>query len=239
MSAESNVKTPNKFTLSQLILNCIASSIIFPGAILLLAGDWRWVEGWLFSLWFVAMLLSNIIYLYRNDPDLLAERSKMPGGDNQKSWDKILLSLIYVVAIVWLVILPLDAKRFGWSPEFPVWLKVIGGIALLPALYFIFRATAENTFLSTRVRIQSERKQRVISTGVYGIVRHPLYLGCMLMMLGAPLLVGSLWGLIITVLGMGILVGRIVGEEKMLNEELEGYPEYKTQVKYRLIPFIW
>src|SRR6185295_16892632 len=121
----------------------------------------------------------------------LAERSQRPGSANQKGWDKYVLSLVYVIALIWLAVLPLDAHRFGWSPAFPVWLKVVGGIALIPALYFIFRATAENTFLSTLVRIQSERKQHVISTGVYSFVRHPLYLGCALMMFGAPLLVGS------------------------------------------------
>ncbi len=111
--------------------------------------------------------------------------------------------------------------------------------AVVPALYLIFRATTDNTFLSARVRIQTERKQHVISTGVYGFVRHPLYLGCLLLMGGAPLLVGSVWGLIITLIGLVALIGRIVGEEKMLIDELEGYTEYKTKVRYRLIPFIW
>jgi len=77
---------------------------------------------------------------------------------------------------------------------FPVLLKVLGGVALLPSLYLIYRATVENTFLSTLVRIQADRKQQVISTGVYGFVRHPLYLGCLLMLIGAPLLLGSIYG---------------------------------------------
>ena len=89
------------------------------------------------------------------------------------------------------------------------------------------------------VRIQSERKQRVITTGVYGFVRHPLYLGCMLLMFGAPLLVGSVYSLIISFIGSPVLMGRIVGEEKMLVEELEGYEEYRKEVKYRLILFVW
>jgi protein-S-isoprenylcysteine O-methyltransferase Ste14 len=120
-----------------------------------------------------------------------------------------------------------------------VWLKVLGGVALLPALYLIERATIENTYLSTLVRIQSERKQHVISTGVYSIVRHPLYLGCLLMMLGAPLLMGSIYGLIISLIGLVVLAGRIIGEEKMLTDELEGYEAYKQKVRYRLIPFVW
>jgi protein-S-isoprenylcysteine O-methyltransferase Ste14 len=239
MTNEINLTATNKYTLGQVIITCIVTGIFFPAVILLLAGDLGWVEGWIFGLWFDVMCLSSIIYMYRNDPALLAERSKRPGGDNQKRWDVFLLTLIYLIALVWLAIMPLDARRFGWSPAFPVWLKVLGGVALLPALFFIYRATAENTFLSTRVRIQDERKQHVISTGVYGLVRHPLYLGCALMMVGAPLLLGSIWGLIITVVTLPILIVRIMGEEKMLADELEGYNEYKTKVKYRLIPFVW
>jgi protein-S-isoprenylcysteine O-methyltransferase Ste14 len=197
------------------------------------------VEGWIFGLWFDAMMLSIMIYTYLYDPALLAERSTLPGTGNQKRWDKYVMTLILLIAVLWLVILPLDARRFGWSPAFPVWLKVLGGVALLPALFLIFRATVENTFLSARVRIQAERKQHVISTGVYGFVRHPLYLGCLLLMIGAPLLLGSVWGLIISVAGLVLLIIRIVGEEKMLSDELEGYDEYKTKVKYRLVPFVW
>jgi protein-S-isoprenylcysteine O-methyltransferase Ste14 len=239
MTTETNVKPTNKYTLTQLIVSCIMTAIFFPGLILLLGGDLGWVEGWLFGLWFAAMVLSSTIYLYFYDPALLAERSRAPGSGNQKRWDAYLLTAIYIIALIWLVILPLDARRFGWSPAFPLWLKVVGGVMLIPALYFIFRATVENTFMSTLVRIQSDRKQHVISTGVYGFVRHPLYFGCLLMMVGGPLLVGSGWGLIITAGALVLLVARIMGEEKMLVNELEGYDEYKTKVKYRLVPFVW
>lgn len=222
-----------------LIVNVVMSALFFPSLILFLAGNWRWVEGWLFALWFVAMLEFNIIYLYWKDPALLAERTKAPGTGNQQSWDKYLMVAILVIALLWLVVLPLDAERFHWSPSFPLWLKILGGVALLPAWYLIERTTMENTFLSAQVRIQGERQQQVITTGVYGLVRHPLYLGCALMMLGAPLLVGSVYGLLISALGLLLLVGRIVGEERMLLEELDGYAAYRQKVKYRLIPFVW
>ena len=232
--------TENKqITLGRFIVTALMTSLFFPAVIMLASGNWRWLEGWLFSLWFDAMVLSTLIYMYRHDPALLAERAKAPGSDNQKPWDKYLLSLVYLLAMAWLILMPLDASRFGWSPAFPVWVKVVGGVLLLPALYLIYRATVENTFLSTRVRIQDERKQQVISTGVYGFVRHPLYLGCFLMLIGAPLLVGSIYGLILSLVAVVTLVVRIIGEEKMLINELEGYEEYKKKVTYRLIPFIW
>lgn len=222
-----------------LIVNVVMSALFFPSLILFLAGNWRWVEGWLFALWFVAMLEFNIIYLYWKDPALLAERTKAPGTGNQQSWDKYLMVAILAIALLWLVVLPLDAERFHWSPSFPLWLKILGGVALLPAWYLIERTTMENTFLSAQVRIQGERQQQVITTGVYGLVRHPLCLGCALMMLGAPLLVGSVYGLLISALGLLLLVGRIMGEERMLLEELDGYAAYRQKVKYRLIPFVW
>jgi protein-S-isoprenylcysteine O-methyltransferase Ste14 len=228
-----------KMSAGKYFFSLIITILFFPSMIMLLAGDFFWLEGWIFSIWFDAMVISNMVYLYRNDPALLEERSKAPGSDNQKTWDKYLLTLIYLMAILWFILLPLDAKRFGWSPDFPVLLKILGGVALLPALYLIYKATAENTYLSTLVRIQKDRKQQVISTGVYSFVRHPLYLGCLLMIIGAPLLLGSFYGLIISLINIIVLAVRIIGEEKMLVEELEGYTEYKKKVKYRLIPFIW
>jgi protein-S-isoprenylcysteine O-methyltransferase Ste14 len=234
MAAESK-----QMTVGQLITSSIMTVLVFPVVILALSGDWLWLEGWIFSLWISAMILSNLIYLYLKDPALLAERRKAPGSDNQKGWDRYVLTGIYIIAVLWLVIMPLDAKRFGWSPAFPVWLKVLGGLALAPALFLIYKATTENTFMSTMVRVQTERKQRVISTGVYGFVRHPLYLGCLLMMLGSPLLLGSIAGLVISGFAIFVLVGRILGEEKMLVNELDGYKDYQKKVSYRLIPLIW
>ena len=137
MTIDSKKMSPVAF-----VLNLLMSALFFPVVTLLLAGNWRWVEGWIIGLW--------------------------------------------------LVVLPLDAERFQWLPVFPLWLKIAGGVVLIPALYLIERATIDNTYLSAMVRIQNERKQRVITTGVYGFVRHPLYLGCILLMFDAPLLVGSI-----------------------------------------------
>ncbi len=228
-----------KWSRGVLIYNCIAPLVVFPALILALAGDPRWIEGWIFGLWLAAMIVINVAYLYLKDPALLAERSKVAGSSNQKGWDRVVLPAVLLLAVLWLVIQPLDAKRFAWSPPFPLWLKVLGGLALLAAIYLIERTTMENTFLSARVRIQDDRQQHVISTGVYAFVRHPLYLGCLLMMLGAPLLLGSLYGLIITLIGSVVLVARILGEERMLVSELEGYEDYKHKVKYRLVPLLW
>lgn len=228
-----------KMTLGKLIRSIILTSLVFPGVILGLGGSIVWIEGWIFSLWFIAMILSTVIYMFVKDPDLLAERRKAPGSGNQKRWDVYMLYAIFIISIIWILIMPLDAKRFGWSPTFPLWLKLIGGLLLILSIYFIFMTTVENTYLSTRVRIQSDRKQQVISTGVYGFVRHPLYLGYLLLIIGGPLLLGSIVGLSLGLLGIITIVLRIFGEEKMLLYELEDYEDYKKKVKYRLLPFIW
>jgi protein-S-isoprenylcysteine O-methyltransferase Ste14 len=234
MANESKMKS-----LAKAAPSFILTAVFFPLIFLALGGNWRWTAGWIFALWFDAMVLFSMGYMVLKDPALLAERSSGVGGDNQKKWDKFLLMAIYGLAILWFLIMPLDAERFHWSPPFPLWVKIAGAIALIPAYYLIEKATIDNTFLSTKVRIQSERKQQVITSGTYAFVRHPLYLGCFLMMLGAPLMLGSVYGLLISLVGTVAICYRIVGEERMLSQELEGYGEYQKKVKYRLIPFIW
>jgi protein-S-isoprenylcysteine O-methyltransferase Ste14 len=135
--------------------------------------------------------------------------------------------------------MPLDSKRSGWTRHFPVWLKVVGGIVLLFSFFFFYRSYTDNTFLSPLVRVQTERKQKVISTGVYGFVRHPMYLGGILLFVGTPLLLGSIYGVLVGLIMMLLLAGRIIGEERRLVNELEDYGDYKKKVRYRLIPFVW
>jgi protein-S-isoprenylcysteine O-methyltransferase Ste14 len=170
---------------------------------------------------------------------LLAERYKQPGTGNQKNWDRFVVYGILIGFILWIVIMPLDAKRFGWSPGFPLWLKVTGGIGLALSFFLFFRSYTDNTFLSPLVRIQEDRKQRVVSTGVYGFVRHPMYLGAILMFIGSPLLLGSFYGIFAGLALTILLMGRILGEEAMLARELEGYQEYMQNVRYRLFPLLW
>jgi protein-S-isoprenylcysteine O-methyltransferase Ste14 len=225
-------------TTGQLIFS-VVYILIFPAMVLFFSGDWFWPEGWLFGIGFTSMSLYCTHYLYHKDPALLAERFKLPGEGNQKSWDKYLLCLFGLLFLTWIIIMPLDAKRYGWTTNFPLWLKVTGGVIFLAAAFFLFRAFTDNTFLSPLVRIQTERKQHVISTGVYGFVRHPMYLGAFLFFVGTSLILSSKYGLLMGLLMSLILSIRIIGEERMLINELEGYSDYMKNVKYRLIPFIW
>jgi protein-S-isoprenylcysteine O-methyltransferase Ste14 len=213
--------------------------MLFPILIILLSGDLAWLEGWTFSIWFILLCYSTIYYLYRKDPGLLEERYKKPGTGGEKGWDRYVVAGLVIGFTSWIVIMPLDARRYGWSPEFPIWLKALGVLMLVGSYYLFFRSYADNTFLSPLVRIQAERKQTVVSTGVYGFVRHPMYLGAIMMLVGAPVLLGSVLGIVCGLAVTLLLMGRINGEEKMLSQELEGYTEYKKKVRYRLFPYIW
>jgi protein-S-isoprenylcysteine O-methyltransferase Ste14 len=213
--------------------------LLFPAILFVLSGDVTWPEGWIFSIWFIILCYATIMYLYRKNPALLAERYKQPGTGNQETWDSYVVYGLLIGFIVWIVIMPLDAKRFGWSPHFPFWLKVVGGAELAGSFFLFFRSYTDNTFLSPLVRIQEDRKHQLVSTGVYGVVRHPMYLGAILMFLGTPLLLGSSYGVIAGLALTILLMARIVGEEGMLARELEGYREYMKNVRYRLFPFLW
>jgi protein-S-isoprenylcysteine O-methyltransferase Ste14 len=213
--------------------------LVFPVILLVLSGDATWPEGWIFSIWFLVLCYATILYLYRKDPALLEERYRKPGTGNQETWDRYVVYGLVIGFIAWIVIMPLDAKRFGWSPLFPLWLKVVGEAGLTGSFFLFFRSYTDNTFLSPLVRIQMERQQRVVSTGVYGFVRHPMSLAGILMFLGTPLLLGSSFGVIAGLALTILLMARVVGEERMLARELEGYREYMQNVRYRLFPFLW
>ena len=212
--------------------------LAWPALQLWLAGDWCWLEGWIFGGWFVALCTTCIVWLYRKDPALLAERYRKPGSGGQSRSDTHIVYGLALGFAAWIVVPPLDARRFGWT-HLPRVLEPVGGGLLVGAAFLLFRSFTDNTFLSPLVRIQDERKQQVVSTGVYGFVRHPMYLGASLMFVGAPLLLGSILGIVVGIALALLLVVRIRGEERVLVTELDGYEAYRERVRYRLVPFIW
>jgi protein-S-isoprenylcysteine O-methyltransferase Ste14 len=217
----------------------IGAYLLGLAALLLwLSDDWRWVEGWIFGVWLVAFIAASFLWLYYKDPALLAERLRMPGTGGESRADLAILIGIKLGFLAWLILPSLDV-RFGWTPRLPLWSEACGGILLLGGSFFMFRALTDNTFASQLVRIQTERHQRVIDTGVYGFVRHPMYLGGDLMFVGGALLRGSISGLLVGLGFVLLLVLRIFGEERLLARDLDGYLAYRGKVRYRLVPHVW
>ena len=151
----------------------------------------------------------------------------------------MLVLLLFLGFAAWIVLMPLEARRFGWTSGFSLGPKALGGGLLMLSSFFLFRSFHDNTFLSGVARIQSERKQRVVSTGIYAFVRHPMYLGMVLMFVGTPLLLESRFGLAIAGAIMLLLAFRITREERLLREGLDEYEEYRRRVRYRLFPYVW
>ena len=206
-------------------------------ALFLAAGTIAWSAGWIDLILFYGWLLVGIVLLLKYNPGLLEERLSL-SQPNQKAWDKVFLLLFELFFFAWLVLMPLDAVRFHWS-RMPLFLQVIGVVALVGSFFLISLTFRENSFLSPMVRIQEERNQTVISTGPYHYVRHPMYAGGLLLFLGTPLLLGSWYGLLLFLLFLPGIAVRAVLEERVLRKELPGYDAYMAQIKYRLIPYVW
>ena len=232
------MNTNESVSLSRLIATFFYM-LLFPVILLALSGDWRWTEGWAYSIIFYVMCAATLLYLHFKDPALLKERYGSPVQKEQKSWDKVLLLLFFLEFLVWFMLMPLDARRFHWSPEFPLWTRIAGALLLVLAMAMLFEAMRENTFAAPVVKMQKERGQKVISNGMYGVIRHPMYAGAVLLFLSGPLLLGSVYGLALGLLLIVTLAARSLGEEAMLKQELEGYSEYMKKVKWRIIPFVF
>jgi protein-S-isoprenylcysteine O-methyltransferase Ste14 len=157
---------------------------------------------------------------------------------DQKPWDKALMVVFLFLWCAWIVVMALDAARFGWSIV-PLWVQALGALAIAVAMYIMFLIMRTNSFAAPVVKIQAERGHRVISDGPYAIVRHPMYGGALLLIVGTPLLLGSGWGLASSPVIMLMLGVRAVMEERTLARELEGYADYASRVRYRLVPGVW
>jgi protein-S-isoprenylcysteine O-methyltransferase Ste14 len=192
-------------------------------------------QGWIYLCVFVASAGLVTVYLWRKDPELLQRRVNAgPGAEKEEKQKLIqwLASFLFIGVIT----LPSLDHRFGWSDvPFPV---VIAG-DLLVALGFllVFMVFKENTYTAATIEVASG--QRVVSTGPYAVVRHPMYSGALLIFFGTPLALGSWWGLVMFIPMTLILAWRLSEEEQFLSKSLAGYQEYRQKVQYRLIPFVW
>jgi protein-S-isoprenylcysteine O-methyltransferase Ste14 len=204
--------------------------------IFLLAGRLTYWQGWVFSIVMVLLVLIQLI-AFADKTDLAQERFKP--GPGTKWWDKVFWALYAPLFFAIFIIACLDAGRFLWSPRLPLAVYVLSYLAFLFSIYLYSWAMWVNKWFSSTVRIQTDRDQKVVQDGPYRYVRHPGYVGGILMAISTSLILGSLWGLIPAVFVVILLIIRTYFEDVTLQRELSGYFNYTKKVRYRLVPRVW
>ena len=227
-----------KVNLKLLAAQLVVMPAIYGLVLFLAAGTAAWPAGWIYLILFFGSTSAMSLWLLKNNPGLLIERMTGIGKPDQKAWDKAFYVLMGALYLAWLALMGLDAVRFHWA-HLPVWLQAAGALVLLCSFHVFFLTFRENPYLSPAVRVQAERGQTVISSGLYRHVRHPMYAAIILYTLGSSLLLGSSYGLLFGLVMATGLARRAVLEERALSGELPGYDAYMARVKYRFIPHVW
>ena len=216
----------------QAIIKFIIGIVLVGLLIFLPAGSLAFVNGWIFmGVLFVPIFIAGIVMMIKN-PELLKKR--LNAKEKQKD-QSIIVKLSGLMFLAGFIVAGLG-YRFSWY-TLPLSFTIGGAIAFIVAYLLYAEVMRENAYLSRTIEVQEN--QRVIDSGLYGIIRHPMYFATILLFLSIPLILGSVFSFIIFLAYPIIIAQRIKGEEKLLENELEGYKEYQNRVKYRLIPFIW
>ncbi|ORW27943.1 hypothetical protein AWB91_26795 [Mycobacterium paraense] len=224
------MKTAVRLTASS-VFGTLAVGLILFGP----AGTLRYWQAWAFLAVFTAASLGPTIYLARNNPAALQRR--MHGGPRAetRAAQKVIITSSFVILFAMMAFSALD-HRMGWSTV-PPWVSVLGDVLVVTGLGLAMLVIIQNSYAAATVTV--EKGQPVASEGVYKFVRHPMYVGNVIMMVGMPLALGSYWGVLFVLPGIAVLVFRILDEEKLLTQDLPGYREYAQHVRYRLVPNVW
>ena len=217
------------------ILGLLFLVLVLALALFLSAGSLYYWQAWIYLAVFSICVVLITVYLARYDPRLLARRVQAgPVAETQKS-QQIIQTLASLFFIGLFVVPGLD-YRFGWSPVSPIISLIADGFVAL-SFFIVFLVFAENTYTSATIEVTEE--QKVITTGPYSLVRHPMYAGAFLLLVFTPLALGSWIGMLFALPVILVIVIRLLEEEKFLAAKLKGYEEYRQKVPYRLIPYIW
>ncbi|MGD8342865.1 MAG: isoprenylcysteine carboxylmethyltransferase family protein [Desulfobacterales bacterium] len=228
----SNRQMPTSKLIIMVLIRTLLFIIIMLAIFFLPAGSFAFWQAWVYLTIILVCMLAFFIYFLKNDPELLERRMRSKEKETAQRYIIVIMS----VCVLFTFLLPGFDRRFDWS-HVPVRVVILADMVVLLGYGFVFLVLRENSYASRVIEV--EKDQKVISSGPYAIVRHPMYLGVALMFLFTPLALGSYWALIPAVLMIFVLVPRIFNEEKVLQRDLEGYREYMQKVRYRLIPGIW
>ncbi|BAY07730.1 methyltransferase family protein [Calothrix sp. NIES-2098] len=213
--------------------------IIFGGLLFLPAWTLNWWRAWVLLGVVVIGTLATMIGVFREDDELLKERLKPPIQEEQPLADKILANLLILTFLGLIAFIPLDVFRLHLFAEPSAFASVLGLLMFIIGWLIISLSFKVNTFAATAVKHQADRQQRVIDTGVYSVVRHPMYAGAVLTMVGMSLWLESYAAALLAIVPIMTLVIRIQFEEQFLKQELKGYDTYTEKVRYKLLPYIW
>lgn len=214
------------------LIKYIVGLVLVGVLVFLPAGGFDYVNGWIFiGLLFVPMFFLGLILLF-NAPDLLEKRLSAKEGEVTQKMVVALSGLLFVGGFV---VAGLD-HRFGWS-HVPTWAVIVASVILVVSYALYAEVMRENAYLSRTIEVQEN--QTVVDTGLYGIVRHPMYAVTVWLFLAIPVVLGSWWSLLCFLPYVVLIVVRILNEEKVLEASLDGYSAYKKKVKYRILPFVW
>ena len=216
-------------------LSSVASLVGFMLLLFLPAGTLNYWQGWAFLGVFALVSLDPTIYLGRVDPATVERRMHAGPTAETRPVQKAVVTGIVLSFTGMLVVAGLD-RRFGWS-SVPTAVSVLGDVMVAVGLGTAMLVVFQNRYAAANIIV--EKDQPLVTTGLYGVVRHPMYSGSVVMMIGMPLALGSYWALLVAVAALVLLVIRIVDEEKMLSQELTGYRDYMQKVHYRLVPLAW
>jgi protein-S-isoprenylcysteine O-methyltransferase Ste14 len=210
--------------------------LICMGALLFIAaGTLNYWQAWVFLAIFGVAGLAIVVYLAQKDPKLLERRLSGGPTAEQRTSEKLLMSALSLGFIALLVLPALD-HRFGWS-SVPSFVSIAADVLFVLGWVIIFFVFKENSFTASTIQIADD--QKVVSSGPYALVRHPMYVGSFLYILAMPIVLGSWWGLLVFLLMIPFGLQRIFDEEKLLKGSLPGYTEYTQKVRYRMIPGVW
>jgi len=214
------------------IVRYVGGFLALSAILFIPAGTLDYWEAWVYlAILFIPMFFV-LLYLLRNDPDLLERRFRMR---EKEQTQKKIIGISWVIFLVVFVLPGLD-RRFGWS-QVPVWAVLAADGLVLLGYAIVFQVFRQNSYASRVIEVQ--KQQQVISSGLYGAVRHPMYLGMILLYGASPVALGSWWAWLFMIPMLGIIIARILDEERLLSRDLPGYEAYLRQVHYRLIPGIW